>query len=67
MNDMAMFLSTLAAIVALGGVLYLLIRAELRAALAPIEARLGALEADVRPIKEFLMTRGLAEVVGEPS
>ena len=45
MSDMAMFLSTLGAMVALGGVLYALLRAEFRAQLG---ADIGGLRSEMR-------------------
>jgi len=72
MNDMAMFVTTLAAIVALGGVLYTLMRAEMRAGFAAVdtrltavETRLHAVETTLRPISEHFLMLGLAASVGK--
>ena len=72
MSDMGMFLATLASIIALGGVLYTLMRTELRAGIGGlraemngrfdvVEARLNGVENDLRPIKDALIGRALSD------
>ena len=72
MNDTGMFVTTLAAIVALGGVLYALMRAEISslqtqmsARFDVVDARLIAVETTLRPISEHFLVLGLAASVGK--